>query len=198
MPMNAGGIKAFLEANPALASALLGGATGGTIGSAFSDYGEESRGALQGALLGSMAGAAGGKLFHSVAKRVPSPEGSLFVGSLAGGTLGGMAGKRSLSPWVLHRLAGEQGQKEAAVSGSKEEMEKKAAMEKEAADRIQAFDYGMSLLMANGCPELDIPAGAINRDEFIKRANAAGADVTNETLAESAMAWLSDQLQEAK
>lgn len=178
--------KTFLTQNPRLTSALIGSAAGGTIGGAFSDNGEEGRGAMQGALLGGVAGGIGGSAMHHLAKVAPTPEGALIYGSIAGGAAGGYLGKRQLSPWLVQHLEGQgHGHKEASVST---ELEKKAAMEKDA-ELNKAFDFGMDRFFAEK---------GIDRAELIKAANDKGAKVDDKNLAEETIVWVASLLEEPK
>lgn len=179
--------RTFLAKNPTVTSALMGGAIGGGVGGVLSDPGAEGRGVAQGAMLGGIAGSLGGKTLHSIAKRAPSPEGSLSVGAIAGGTLGGYLGKRQVSPWMVQHLR-QQGydKKEASVS-QPTELEKKAAMEKEA-ELNNAFDFGMNTYFKQM---------GIDRAALIKAANQAGAKVDDASLAEATIQWVSE-LQEKK
>ena len=127
----------FMRRQPLAASTLLGGAIGAPTGAIFSDVGEEGRGALQGAITGAVAGGGMGALGHNLIRRLPSPEQTLMMGAIGGGVIGGAAGRRHISPWVLEHLHSLQGDKEASVT----EIEKQAA-EKTAEEKMKSFSFG--------------------------------------------------------
>lgn len=189
--MNVDYWRAFLAKNPKVTSALMGSTLGGAVGGVLSDPGAEGRGVAQGALLGGIAGGLGGTASHFMADRaakmVPSAEGALAAGAVAGGTLGGYLGKRQISPWVVQHLRQQgHGEKEASVS-QPTELEKKAAMEKDA-EITNAFDFGMNLFLKEQ---------GIDRAELIKKANQAGAKVDDASLAEATLKWVTE-LQDQK
>lgn len=190
-------LKDMLARSPGLMSALMGAGVGAATGAAFSDPGESGRGALQGALLGGVTGGVGGGMTHRLTKAVPSPEAAAASSALLSGTFGGYLGRRKTSPWVLEHLRSIVGNdKEASVdntqinnldphlaASAKEGIEKKAALEKEAADRTLAFDFGM---------EYFLKEKGVDKNEFAKK---AGLEDGNK-LAEATIAWASEQTQE--
>lgn len=181
-------LSQIIKKHPTLVAALLGGAIGAPTGALFSDEGAEARGGLQGALLGAGAGAGGGMLARGMAKAAPSPAKALLVGGALGGAVGGVAGQRRLSPWVIDNL------KQLTQGGSKEATDMsqesgngidKAAMDKEAVDRTNAFDGGMDEFCR---------VHGIDKAQLSKAANVANP----EELAGATIAWLSEQAKAAE
>lgn len=180
--------RGFLKSNPTLVAALLGSGTGAAVGGTFSDPGERGAGAVRGALLGGLAGTGGGVAAHGMITKMPSPETAMAYGALSGGTVGGYLGKKQLKPWLVQHLTDRgHGQKEAQMS-QEQDLVKKAEMEKEA-ELNRAFDFGMDTYFANV---------GIDRAQLIKLANDKGAKVSDETLAEETILWVSKLLEEKK
>ena len=169
----ASNLKSVLLQYPKLSATLLGALIGGTGGAIASESGAEGRGALQGAFLGGGLGLAGGMAGKGIASMAPKPEDALLMGSAAGGVAGGLMGKRKLEPWMTHRQ-------------EKQSMDKQAeeAMQKEAADRTLAFEYGMDVYCGNT---------QIKKEELAKAAGSPPEEFTTRSIA-----WLSALLEEKK
>jgi hypothetical protein len=200
-------ILEFLKKHPFLTVPAMGAGVGGVTGGVFSEEGAEGRGAAQGALLGAGLGglgAAAGRVLHSV---VPSPEHSLLAGGLAGGAIGGLFGQRRLGPLSVKRMERQEEERRTkrdskSQEDNKDKRDKEASMsatpqvarealKKEGEDnevleaRVKAFDFGIDTFCARE---------GIDKAEFAK---AAGLK-TSEELAPATIAWLTQQLQEAK
>ena len=141
---------------PWLVGALAGGALGAPIGLARSEEGEEMRGALAGGLTGAGVGALGGmatkKLQDVMDALAGTRGGQIAAAGGVGGLIGGGIGAAKMAPWVKRRLMRQAGgepemaneeNKEAQMAN--EETVKQAEQEKVAADRISAFDFGVTL-----------------------------------------------------
>lgn len=187
-------LRLLAEEHPAILAALIGGGTGATIGGLNSEDGSRGEGALKGALLGGTLGAAGGaagRKFKELSELMtPSTSKALAIGGVAGGFAGGHMAKSTLSPWIRAKLeqaglAKEQKippteKKEASVMSNE-----KQALEKEAAERMTAFDFGMDTFLAEN---------NIDKAEFCK---AAGLEHPG-MLAPATIEWLNAQTEEKK
>lgn len=165
--MAATSLADLVKERPWLLGALIGGGIGAPVGMLRSDEGEEARGAAAGALGGAGLGALGGLGADTLGKLLSSQKSQMVLGGLAG-VGGGMLGASRLAPWVKKRLMRqaeteppmerpkeaamgnetEKAAKEAAKDMANEaraELEKAAAMEKDALAHVRAFDFGIDL-----------------------------------------------------
>lgn len=187
------------EKYPSILGALVGAPTGATIGGFSSDEGEESRGAVGGALLGGALGAGVGSMSNK-ANRIreiltPTMPQAVGIGGALGGVIGGRYAKAQLAPWIKERLLSsgikdkphvvhkEASDMSQNTIQNKEALEK-VAMEKEAAERVNAFDFGMEYFLSEN---------GIDKTAFAKK-----LDVDPKDLAPATIAWLTKQLDEQK
>jgi hypothetical protein len=189
-------LKELAEKYPAVLGALIGAPVGGAVGGFSSDPGEEGRGALGGAALGAGLGAVGGGMSSAVRKATneltPGPLTAVGLGAAGGGLLAGRYAKSSIAPWIKERLLEQKESKKEASDMSqqvaeqaKEALEKQAELEKVAADRVNAFDFGMEYFLAEK---------GIEKAAFAKQLGLEDPEL----LAPAMIQWLNKQLEEKK
>lgn len=195
-------VKALISTHPEIAASLIGGLSGGVVGAMHSDEGEKAKGAIGGALLGAgggaLAGTVGKNIQSLMAALTPTPEKALIAGGVAGGGLAGYYGKSHLPSWVKNRLdtqgdlsgqiaanedREELGLNKGANMLTPEELTKQAELEKTAAKKVAAFDFGMDLY----CSENNFDKEALARAHGIE-------DVAE--LAPRTIVWLNSQLEQ--
>lgn len=169
-------------------------------------------GGALGAGFGALGGTVADKVRSAIVAMTPSQQKALIAGGVTAGGIAGYHGRAALPAWVKRRLmtqsdvsgrlaAGEDetsmglnekgaqdmsdANKNTSATDARDNLTKQAEMEKESAERLAAFDFGMDLFCAEGGLEKAALAKAYGIEDVTELAPRATLWLNNEAAQEA-------------